>query len=126
MRFLLFAVLLIPGVACADQFIYNNLPDAVKGLEKVEKAKEITHFCAPCSNDKPRVDKVRDVGIELVWDHHHPTDPYNDGGRQYWQVFVNDEPVDMAYVYIRENGKWRNLAETIGLKPESVPSTLKP
>ena len=126
MRFTLLIILLAPSIASADQFIYNALPDALRGLQKLEAAKESTHFCAPCSNDKPRLEKVRDVGVDLVWDSRATSKPYNDGQSQYWQVFVNDKPVDMAYVYIRENGKWRNLAESIGLKPSDVPSTLKP
>ena len=125
MRYLIITLLLMfPGIASADQFIYNNLNDAVKGLTKVVKVKEVTHFCAPCTNDKPHLETVRDVGVDRVWDSQRPNQVYNARGNGYWALLINDKPVDMAYIYIRENGKWRNLAQSVGLKPQSVPETL--
>ena len=122
---ILVAALLLAGTASADQFAYNTLPDAVKGLQKVDGLTEVRHFCAPCSGDKARTEALRDVAIDLVWDRDARAKPYRDGANQYWELYLNGKPVDMAYVYIRENGKWRNLAIAIGLQPSSVPEFIR-
>lgn len=111
----------LPPVASADQFAYNKLPDVVKGLGIVTQVDEVKHFCAPCGNDVPRTESRKDAAIDLVWDSQKRSTPYKDGSNQYWELFINGQAVDMAYVYVPQNGKWRNLAIAVGLEPHGVP-----
>lgn len=41
-----------------------------------------------------------------------------------YEVEVNGQGIDLAYVYIEKNGKWVNLAMELGLKVSQVPKYL--
>ena len=47
------------------------------------------------------------------------------GEKDYWEVKVNGEGIDLAYIYFRtKDGKWKNLAKETGVKVKDVPKYL--
>ncbi len=120
------ALSLAPGNAHADQFEYNTLKDAVAAMQIVNKAKQVKYFCAPCGDNAARTATVDSTGIALVWDPVGPSSnrPYKADGKQYWELEINGKAVDLAYIYIPDGAKWRNLAMAIGQTPVQVPETI--
>lgn len=122
---LLTALLAAPLAAHADQFQYNTLPNALKALQVLETSDSVKLFCAPCNDVTAKTVKRNSSSLGLVFDDlGKSTQPYRDGGQSYWEVYINDRAVDLAYVYVRKDNQWRNLAQTIGLSPTSVPKTI--
>ncbi len=103
--------LLLTGPALADQAAWVDKKNAYKAGEMIETGTELRHFCAPCG------DKVWTPLIVRQVDVKNP-DP------QFYQVFVNDSGIDLAYVYILRDGKWRNMAMILGLPVSDVPEFL--
>ncbi|MEF2155073.1 hypothetical protein V3390_02345 [Luteimonas sp. FXH3W] len=119
-------VSMAPRLANADQFEYNTLKDAVAAMQIVNMAGQVKYYCAPCGDKQARNATVDSTGIALVWDPVGPSSnrPYVADGRQYWELEINGKPVDLAYIYIRDGEKWRNLAMAIGQTPVEVPETI--
>lgn len=120
----LLAGTLLPPAACADQYMYLDLPQATAALARVRAGDIVHHFCAPCGDAKSERMTVRALGIDRIWDREQPTQPYRDGRRTFWALHLNDTSVDLAYVYVRDGRRWRNLAHWLGLEPSGVPALL--
>ena len=121
------ALLLLAAVAAparADQFMYLDLEQARAALDRIRAGDVVHHFCAPCGEARSERMTVRSLGIERVWDRRGSAEPYRSDGRTFWMVKLNDVGVDLAYMYVREHGRWRNLAQHVGLQPRDVPSVL--
>ena len=119
---------LAPVPALADQYAYVTVQQAVAALEVLGKDQPtIQAYCAPCGDTQAKAIAVRDIGIERVWDGNGGAKVYMDSeSRSYWQVVVNGDDVDLAYVYVRSGQGWENLAMRIGLQPSDVPRVLTP
>lgn len=107
----------------ADQYAYVTLLQATDALEVLATNKEVHEFCAPCGDTRSRRVAVRLIEIGRVWDGKGAT-VYRSDGKSYWEVFVNDESIDLAYVYVRRDGRWQNLALSLGLDASEVPRHL--
>jgi hypothetical protein len=119
---LLLGALLAPASARADQLEWNTLADAKAALQVVEKVRVVRHFCRPCGETVSTPARVESVEISEV-----PGGTERDGwGRdvQYWEVLVNGEAVDLAYVYVPHGGRWLNLAILLDIGASDVPTTL--
>ena len=104
--------------AWADQFQYNNLSDAVRAMQALDKAQSVKLFCAPCGDTSATTVTKRNTSIDRVWQN-------GNAYQSYWQVFLNGRAVDLAYVYVPVEGKWRNLALIVGAQPTQVPETIQ-
>lgn len=128
--FLLPAVLLTGALhatpACADQLMFLDLMQARAALAQLRSGEVVHHFCAPCGDPRSVRMTVRTLGIDRIWDDSGTARPYRSDGRTFWAVELNDEAIDLAYVYVRRGSQWRNLARLAGLAPHDVPDVLQP
>lgn len=109
----IFFVMSLMIVSCfADQCVWVDLQSAQKAVKILGGQRQILHFCEPCG--KHDVCRVEDVGKINV------TSPEKD----YYEVFVNGKYIDLAYIFIKEDGVWKNLAFYIGLTPHNVSKVL--
>ena len=108
------ALTLFAVAAYADQAAYITQAQAEKAAAFLKDKKQIRHYCAPCDEKGDRIEDISTV--EAV-----PA-----GYQQYWEVKVNGEGVDLAYVYFQDkDGKWKNLAKELDLKVSDVPKYLE-
>jgi hypothetical protein len=115
-----------PSAALADQFAYVTVQQAVAALVVLDGQSLVQSYCAPCGDATATPVEVHDIGIERVWHRDGGASVYFDAeGRSYWEVVVNGEGIDLAYVYVRDDaGAWENLATRLGLAPVDVPRQL--
>lgn len=117
--------LLLAPVARADQFMYLDLPTAQRALRLLHRGDVVHAYCAPCGETRSRRMTVRTLGIGRIWDRPGSARVYRDGdGDGFWSVEVNDRAIDLAYVYVRRDGRWHNLAMLAGAAPTGVPAQL--
>jgi hypothetical protein len=119
---------LLPLAAGADQFAYLDLEQAMAALDALDRApREVQAYCAPCGDAQATAIAVRDLGIARVWDDGRSARPYADGdGRTFWEIELNGEGIDLAYVYVRTPAGWVNLALQLDLAATGVPKALPP
>lgn len=117
-------LLLASGTAAADQYSYVSVQQAAQALQAIADEDVVHAFCAPCGDARSQPLQVRQVEIGRVWEG-SGAQPYRAGdGQSFWQVYVNDAPVDLAYLYVRAGEAWENLALRLGLPASDVPRTL--
>lgn len=98
----------------ADQAAYVTQKQAEKAAAFLKDKKEVRHYCAPCDDKGDKTEAVSTIDAVVV-----------DAAKGYWEVKVNGEGIDLAYVYFRtKDGKWKNLAKEIGVKVHDVPKYL--
>ncbi len=115
-------ILLLPTILLADIASYVSKADAEKGAVLIKKQREIKNFCGPCDDKVATTDIVKEVKAAAVPD------------TEYWDVKVNGEEKDLAYIYYKtDDGKWRNIAIAIGVTvdgfdmkdlPEFIPAAV--
>ena len=121
---LLLALVLAPA-ARADQFAFLDLPQAQAALARLHAGDVVHLYCAPCGETRSRRMTVRSLGIDRVWDGPGSAKVYRDDDDVgFWIVEANDAMLDLAYVYVRDGRRWRNLATVLGLEPQRVPAEL--
>ena len=111
----LFAILLafFTTTVFADQAAYITRAQAEKAAAFLKDKGEIRHYCAPCDDKGDRTDAI--ATVEAV----------DAGYQNYWEVKVNGEGIDLAYVYFKtKKGKWKNLAKELDVKVRDVPKFL--
>lgn len=98
----------------ADQAAYITKEQAQKAAAFLKDKKQIRHYCAPCDDKGDKVEDISTVEAVAV-----------ESSKPYWEVKVNGEGIDLAYVYFQDKkGKWKNLAKEIKVKVDDVPKTL--
>lgn len=112
--FAILAILAAMSVAVfADQAAYVTRAEAERALSKMKDVKQIKHYCAPCDDKSVRTEDVNTIEIA----------PTEDG--KYWEVKVNGEGIDLAYVYYQaKKGKWKNAAKEAKIEVSDVPDEL--
>ncbi|MGE0083613.1 MAG: lysozyme inhibitor LprI family protein [Desulfococcaceae bacterium] len=103
--------LLIISYALADQAAWVDKRNAYKAGEMIETGTELRQFCAPCGDTVWTPVTAKQVEVR------NPE-------KNFYEVFVNDTGLDLAYVYILRDGKWRNMAMILGLPVSDVPEFL--
>jgi len=99
----------------ADQAAYISKAQAEKAAAFLKDKKQIRHYCSPCDDKGDRVEDIGNVEAATV----------KDSSEGWWEVKVNGEGIDLAYIYFRtKNGKWKNLAKELDIKVERVPKYL--
>lgn len=96
----------------ADQAAWITKEQAERGAALIRASGEIRHFCAPCGDNFYRVETVSSVEAVKA-DGSNPADAY-------FEVLVNGNSVDLAYVYVISDGKWLNAAMYLNIPVEGV------
>ena len=100
--------------AYADQAAYITKAQAEKAATFLTGKMQIRHYCAPCDDKGDRVEDIKDVVAAPA------------GYQEYWEVKVNGEGIDLAYIYFQtEDGRWKNLAKELDVKVSDVPKYLE-
>lgn len=98
--------------AFADQAAWVSRAEAARAMKVLAEATAIKHHCAPCSDKSIRDEAIENIGIFRV------------EGQNYWEIRVNGEGVDLAYIYFQKKGKWVNAAMQTKIKVSDVPKEL--
>ena len=87
-----------------------SVEDAGKVVSLLKTRQEFIHFCLPCG--KTIGEKITIKSVEI-----------KSASKKKVTVFVNNKPIDIAYVYLNyRKHKNKNLAAIIGLKTADVPT----
>lgn len=118
--------LLCASTALADQYAYMSLRQAVDAMKALTEGSVVHTFCAPCNDKVSSPMRIRLLEIGRVWEGTSAVPYRSSDGISYWELSVNDKPIDLAYVYIRSGTQWENLAMVLGLATVDVPRYLAP
>ena len=102
---------LTAGYALADNSLNLTRQKAEEAVVLVLQSTEVVSWCQPCGHTEKILCAVQEAMASPV-----------PGGK--WRVAINGEYVDVADIYIHQNGKWVNLAFVLGFKPKGVPNYL--
>lgn len=106
-------LLILPLIALADQAAYVTKEQAQKAAALLKNQKQIKHYCAPCEDKSVRTEDLQEVEAGAA------------GYENYWEVKINGEGVDLAYIYFQtKDGKWKNVAIELDIEVEDVPKIL--
>jgi uncharacterized protein YecT (DUF1311 family) len=112
-NFLFLVFCLVAANAQADQAAYISRADAERAVELLKDIGELKSFCAPCDDESVETIVVKRIASGAV------------GYENFWEVRVNDEGVDLAYIYFPVDGKWRNAAMALKIPVEDVPEFIQ-
>lgn len=99
----------------ADQAQWVTREQAEKAVALLKDKKQIRHYCNPCDDKGDKVEDIDKVEVQKVKDQEN-----------FWEVLVNGDSVDLAYVYYMDKkGRWKNLAKELKIKVSDVPKELK-
>lgn len=110
--------------ASADQYAYVTLQQATEAQKVLAKSHEMHEFCAPCGDAASKPMRVDLVEIGRIWEGESAKAYQAGDGETFWEVIVNNQGIDLAYVYVRQGGRWENLALRLGLDASGVPRYL--
>lgn len=98
----------------ADQAAWITKEQAEKAVALLKDKKQIRHYCNPCKDKGDKVEDIETVDLAKIED------------EDYWEVKINGEGVDLAYVYyLDKKGRWKNVATELKIKVTDVPKELK-
>lgn len=102
--------------ALADQCAYITKEQAQTAVSRLSLDLTIYSLCEPCGDKIPQPMTIESLGIETV--------DYQD----YWQVKVNNEGIDLAYIYVNSgvDGNFLNLAAVANCQATQVSPILSP
>lgn len=96
--------------AFADQCAYISKKQALEAVSRLQVGQTLYHLCEPCGETVPKVVTIESLSVGTV------------GYEDFWQVQVNNEGIDLAYVYIETNPRKPpiNLAAVSGCPTTDV------
>jgi len=94
----------------ADQQAAVDCDTARRAYDVIRKAGTVYHFCEPCGDASPRKDAVNTMGYS--------------GRGNACAVQLNDRDIDLAYIFVKSGGAWKNLALLMGLQATGVSAVL--
>ena len=106
---ILCALMLVAVSAYSDQQAYISLPDTIRTVKVLEQQNEFVDYCSLCDGSTPQIIQIESVKTVFT----------NYEG--FWELYINDQPIDLAYAYIFIDGAWVNLAYYMSLEVDSVP-----
>ncbi len=109
--------------AFADQYAYVTVQQATAAMKAVGEGNVVQSFCAPCGDKQAHAIKAEKLAIGRIWQG-KTANPYEADGESFWELLINGESVDLAYLYVRKDGKWENLAMMLKLDVSDVPRFL--
>ncbi|HXW68330.1 MAG TPA: hypothetical protein VEJ88_01880 [Dissulfurispiraceae bacterium] len=120
-KIILFAALVLTfQPAFADQRAYVEKRDGERALALVKETKAVRFYCAPCREQTSVLERVESAEIRYVGTVKGFNDPISGSPIQFWQLYINGKPVNLAYTYILQDRKWQNLAIRLSLPVEDV------
>ncbi len=105
---ILAVALLISVVVHGDQQQWVPERAARAAAELMSAGTEIRHFCEPCGDEKWTSETVSTVEARST------------GSEDTYEVLVNGSSIDLAYVYVQVDGKWKNAAIHLDLEVSDV------
>lgn len=102
--------IMLYGFCFADQAAWISKEHADAAVKILSKAGTVRHYCEPCGDEGYRSEKVAKARSGWV--------DYNDA--DYYEVLINETSVDLAYVYILQQGRWTNLAMILRIEVSGV------
>lgn len=97
----------------ADQAAWVSREEAARALVVLARSESVKRYCAPCDDKAVRTEMVESIGLFKV------------EGENYWEIRVNGNGVDLAYVYFeKKKGKWTNAAMEAKIDVRDVPKEL--
>lgn len=103
------AVILSGSFSMADQCQMVSKDKAEKALIAITQTQSVQSLCELCGERIPLTVTVKSVGMR------------NSNYQNFWEVMINDNPIDLAYTYV--NGL--NLAKLTGCTTQGVTSSLE-
>lgn len=97
----------------ADQAAYVTKANADRAIELLKNTQTVKSYCAPCSDVVAKSIAVTNVTS---------ADANFQG---FWEVSINGQGEDLAYLYFLDKGKWRNVAIALGIPVEEVPEFIE-
>ena len=88
----------------ADVCVYINKDVAEKAVDIIKSYDEVINYCSRCDDARPVSEKVETIEIKKIG---NPKD-------KYFSVSINGERKDIAYLYIKDNKTYKNLASLSG------------
>jgi hypothetical protein len=112
---LLLAASLVVPAARADQCAWNSKAEADAALRYLQPGVEYLSFCEPCGDSQATKGVVE-----------HATVGVPAGGEQYFEVSINGEPVDLAYIFVKKDasGQFFNLGKLVGCGATGVSKSI--
>lgn len=99
--------------AFADQAAYITKSEATRAVALLKGKTQIKHHCALCDDKSITTEEIETVEAAAT------------GYEDTWEVKVNGEGIDLAYVYyLEKDNKWKNVAMELKIKVEGVPKYL--
>lgn len=95
--------------AMADQAAYISEVVAARAVTLLKKTPTLKSFCAPCGDARAQSMEVKSISKADV------------NYKGFWEVQINGEGVDLAYLYFPEKDKWRNVAIALDIPVQGVP-----
>ena len=108
------ALVFLATVAMADQCAVMTRQQTTEAKAVITEAGQFAKFCGPCEDSESVVEKVASVEVVAFR-----------GSASLFKVLVNGSAIDAAYVYVvSAEGKWMNLANTVGCQATDVSATI--
>ncbi len=96
----------------ADQAAFLQRQQAVRAGNQVDLDQEVRLYCRPCGDEWAESLIVTQIGISPA------------GYEDYFELWLNERSVDLAYTYVLDGERWHNLALLLGLEVVQVPQFL--
>jgi len=100
------------GEVQADQAAFLARQEAIRAGNQIDLDQEVRLYCQPCGDQWAESLIVTQIGV------------YPAGYKDYFELWLNDRSVDLAYTYVRREDEWQNLALILDLEVVQVPRIL--
>jgi len=111
-RFIFLILTLFSISLSADQAAYIDKKSADKANNLLSNHNVVREFCAPCGDNRSKLVDVKTLETKHT------------NYKNFYQVFLNDDGVDLAYLYFKSPEGWKNVAIAIDFPVQSVPEFL--
>ena len=111
-------LLFILTLSYADQAAWITRKQAEAAVKLIREGTDVRHYCEPCGDKTFRT--------ERVWRVEAVKPEGSDPASPYCEVRINNNPVDLAYLYVNMNGKWTNVAVYLRIPVTGVSRILPP
>ena len=106
--------------AMADQCIWISRDEATRAANVIKPGMRVRNFCAPCGDILSSGETVNSITTR-------PAVDFEGNVTSYFEVVVNGEAKDLAYLFIESNGQYLNVAQTVecsNLDESTVPNEI--
>lgn len=112
MNCFIFVCLLTFSTVWADQAAYLSKEQSENAANLLKGKKQLLEYCSTCSVKKPKIIQIESITTGLA------------GYKDFWKIYINNEMIDLAYSYYKDNKLWRNIAISLDIEVLEVPEYL--